>query len=163
MNALTTEELLRFCSEEHRRWRQWFQKNPQALDLTTDIAKAKNVRELVKHIVIVELRYSERLLGMQVTEYDQVSSNDLLQLFAIADRAEKNFRAFINKAKKTDWQEVLTFPTRSAGTLSASKRKIFVHALLHGMRHWAQLATFLRQQGFEQDWQHDFIFSTIMN
>jgi hypothetical protein len=26
-----------------------------------------------------------------------------------------------------------------------------------GVRHWAQLSTLLRQKGFKQDWQHDFI------
>jgi uncharacterized damage-inducible protein DinB len=36
------------------------------------------------------------------------------------------------------------------------------HALLHGVRHWAQLSTYLRQKGYKQDWQHDFIFSGVM-
>jgi uncharacterized damage-inducible protein DinB len=56
----------------------------------------------------------------------------------------------------------LTFPTRTAGTLTASRRKIFIHALLHGVRHWAQLAACLRQQGYKQDWQHDFIFTGVV-
>ena len=71
-------------------------------------------------------------------------------------------RKFVRQADDSEWAKVLTFPTRSAGALSASKRKIFVHALLHGMRHWAQLATFLRQQGHKQPWQHDFIFSDVV-
>jgi hypothetical protein len=31
-------------------------------------------------------------------------------------------------------------------------RKIFIHALLHGVRYWAQLSTHLRQKGYKQDW-----------
>jgi uncharacterized damage-inducible protein DinB len=36
-------------------------------------------------------------------------------------------------------------------------KKIFIHSLLHGVRHWAQLSTHLRQKGYRQDWMHDFI------
>jgi hypothetical protein len=31
-----------------------------------------------------------------------------------------------------------------------------------GVRHWAQLSTYLRQKGYKQDWQHDFIFSAVI-
>jgi len=140
MYALSPEELLAFCSEEHQRWRRWFQTNPQALDLPTDIARTTNVRELVLHIGLVELRYSERMLNKEVTQYEGIPTDSL----------------------DSDWNEVLTFPNRSAGMPTASKRKMFVHALLHGVRHWAQLSTLLRQQGPPQDWQHDFLVSTVM-
>ena len=162
MHALTPEELLAYCSEEHQRWRHWFHSNPQALDLPTDIARTTSVRELVLHIVLVELRYSERLLNKEVTAYEEIPTDNLDRLFAVAKDAEENFRNFFRTATDSDWNEVLTFPTRSAGTLTASKRKIFVHALLHGIRHWAQLSTLLRQRGFAQQWQHDFLMSPVI-
>ena len=162
MYALSPEELLGFCSEEHQRWHRWFQNNPQALDLPTDIARTTNVRELVLHIALVELRYSERMLNKEVTQYEGIPADNLDRLFGIAKEAEENFRAFCKAAADSDWNEVLTFPTRSAGTLTASKRKMFVHALLHGMRHWAQLSTLLRQRGLTQEWQHDFLMSKVM-
>ena len=31
--------------------------------------------------------------------------------------------------------------------------------MLHGIRHWAQIATALRKAGYKQDWPHDFIFT----
>jgi uncharacterized damage-inducible protein DinB len=162
MYALSPEELLGFCSEEHQRWRRWFQNNPQALDFPTDIARTTKVRELVLHIALVELRYSERMLNKEVTPYEGISTDDVDRLFDIAKEAEENFRAFCKTAADSDWNQVLTFPTRSAGALTASKRKMFVHSLLHGMRHWAQLSTLLRQRGLTQDWQHDFLMSTVM-
>ena len=162
MQALTTDELASFCGAETRRWREWFKENRSTLDLAVDIAQAKTVRDLVLHIAAVELRYAERLLEEPVTEYDQLPTSTVEDLFSIGDKAECKFREFMSRAGEADWQKVLTFPTRSAGTFSASKRKIFVHALLHGMRHWAQLATFLRQRGFKQPWFHDFIFSDAM-
>jgi len=52
-------------------------------------------------------------------------------------------------ANEADWDGTLTFPTRSAGELTASRRKIFIHALLHGVRHWAQLSTPSAPQGLQ--------------
>jgi len=34
--------------------------------------------------------------------------------------------------------------------------------VLHSVHHRAQLATFLRQRGFKQDWTHDLIASKVM-
>jgi uncharacterized damage-inducible protein DinB len=165
MHAITTDELLNYCVEEDRRWHEWFQKNPATLDLPSDIAGTKNVREVVLHILAVELRYSERLLGKDpVTDYNELPLASVDDLFATATTSERNFREFLAKAKDdaVHWQEILTFPTRTGGVLSASRRKIFAHALLHGVRHWGQLATYLRQQGHKQDWPHDLIFSKVM-
>jgi uncharacterized damage-inducible protein DinB len=156
---LSANELLRFCFAETQRWREWLADHENLLDLPIDIAQAKTVRELILHVVAVDLRYSERLLGESVTEYTELPTSRLEDLFSTADRAREKLETFVQQAGEADWNQVLTFPTRSAGTLSSSKRKIFIHTLLHGMRHWAQLATYLRQQGHKQPWAHDFIFS----
>jgi uncharacterized damage-inducible protein DinB len=46
--------------------------------------------------------------------------------------------------------------------VKASRRKLLAQALTHSMRHWAQIATFLRQQGLKQEWNHDFLLSNAM-
>jgi uncharacterized damage-inducible protein DinB len=46
--------------------------------------------------------------------------------------------------------------------LKASRRKMVAQAVLHGIHHRGQLATFLRQQGLKQDWIHDFILSKVI-
>ncbi|HYL93293.1 MAG TPA: DinB family protein [Alphaproteobacteria bacterium] len=162
MRGLSFGELLDYCAEETNRWREWFKKNQAALALTCDIAGTKDVREVVLHIVIVQMRYAERLLNMPITEYDELKAKTAEELFSLGHKSLEDLRSFAVAANDPDWDGTLTFPTRSAGTLTASRRKIFIHALLHGLRHWAQLATFLRQKGFKQDWQHDFIFSNVM-
>ena len=50
-------------------WSGFFQNNPATLQLPTDIAGTKNVRELLVHIVAVQVRYAERLLNLPVSEY----------------------------------------------------------------------------------------------
>lgn len=162
MRGLSFGELLDYASEETNHWRDWFAKNPAALDVACDIAGTKSVREVVLHIVVVQVRYAERLLNLPITEYAEVGSKSANELFTLAHKSAEDLRSFAVAANDADWDGTLTFPTRSAGTLTASRRKIFVHALLHGIRHWAQLATLLRQKGYAQDWPHDFIFSKVI-
>jgi uncharacterized damage-inducible protein DinB len=166
MRGLSFGELLDYAAEESNHWRDFFKQHPEAMDLPCDIAQTKTVREVVLHIVIVQMRYAERLLNMPITEYESLAAR-LAQgkgedLFALSRKSLEDLRSFAIAANDADWDGLLTFPTRSAGELTASRRKIFIHALLHGVRHWAQLSTYLRQQGYKQDWQHDFIFSEVI-
>ena len=167
MRGLSFGELLDYSAEESNHWRDFFKQHPDALDVPCDIAGTKTVREMVLHIVIVQMRYAERLLNMPITEYDQLSAR-LAQgkpgeeLFVLSRKSLEDLRSFAIAANDADWDGTLTFPTRSAGELTASRRKIFIHALVHGVRHWAQLSTHLRQKGYKQDWMHDFIASGVI-
>jgi len=158
--ALSFSELLQYVNEETSRWREFFQSNPAALDVSVSIAGTKSVREMLLHIFAVELRYAERLNDVaEVTPYEKHPRESAEELFAIGERARRMLAEYL--AKANDLDRVLTFPTLTSGTLSASKRKIAAHLLLHGVRHWAQLATALREAGFAQA-RHDFIFSNVM-
>jgi uncharacterized damage-inducible protein DinB len=110
----------------------------------------------------VELRYAERLLGAAPTPYEQLPTGSLDEIFSIGDTAREKIRQYLVRTTDADLRTVLTFETRTAGTLSSSKRKIVAHVLLHGTRHWAQIATALRQHGHKQDWLHDFIFTDAL-
>jgi uncharacterized damage-inducible protein DinB len=162
MRGLSFGELLDYCAEENNRWRDFFTQHPDALDVPCDIAGTKTVREVVLHIVAVQMRYAERLLNMPITEYESLKGKPGEELFALSRKSLEDLRSFAIAANDPDWDGTLTFPTRSAGELTASRRKIFIHALLHGVRHWAQLSTHLRHKGYKQDWQHDFIFSGVI-
>ncbi|MGH9635816.1 MAG: DinB family protein [Candidatus Angelobacter sp.] len=162
MRGLSFGELLDYSAEESNHWRDFFTQHPEAMDLPCDIAQTKTVRELALHIVVVQMRYAERLLNMPITDYAKLEGKSGEELFALGRKSLEDLRSFAIAANDADWDGMLTFPTRSAGELTASRRKIFIHALLHGVRHWAQLSTYLRQKGYKQDWQHDFIFSGVI-
>jgi uncharacterized damage-inducible protein DinB len=167
MRGLSFGELLDYSAEESNHWRDFFTQHPGALDVPCDIAGTKTVRELVLHIVAVQMRYAERLLNMPITEYDQLAARIAEgkpgeDLFALGRKSLEDLRSFAIAANDSDWDGTLTFPTRSAGEFTASRRKIFIHALLHGVRHWAQLSTHLRQKGYKQDWMHDFLASGVI-
>jgi uncharacterized damage-inducible protein DinB len=72
------------------------------------------------------------------------------------------YREYLSSVSDQDLGTVIEFPTRTAGMLRSSKRKIFLHAMLHGVRHWAQLATALREAGYPTNWAKDFLYSEVM-
>ncbi len=160
--TVALDELLRHNEEETARWRGFFEKNPAALDVTwqSDVA---DVRQMVRHIFAVELLYAEVIHGTARAQivYDDFRFATLDELFATHEQARELLRATL--ASALEWHEQLTFGGgERTWSRVGTRRKMFLHAMFHSMRHWAQLATVLRQAGFKQDWQHDFIFSQVM-
>ena len=160
--ALTFSELLNHDEQETEQWHEWFRRHPDTLDMKMELAMQHDVRGVVFHIFLVELRYAERLREQPEVPAESLAKGSVDELFAIGATARKEFREFMAKATDEDWSKTISFKTLSVGRMSATKRKCFVHALLHGMRHWAQLATALRQRGSQAEWHHDFMFSKAM-
>jgi uncharacterized damage-inducible protein DinB len=156
-------ELLRANEAETRKWRKWFDEQPSSvLDVPLSIALAKNVREFLLHIFAVELRYAERLQGLPVTAYEALPTETVANLFGIGETAAAMYRQYLAAVSDADLGTIIEFPTRTAGIFRASKRKIFLHAMQHGVRHWAQLATALREAGYPTNWGKDFLYSEVM-
>ena len=160
--ALTYAELLNHDEQETEQWHEWFRAHPEALDAKMELAMMHDVRGVLFHIFAVELRYAERLREGAETPYDVLPKGSVDEIFGIGAEARKKYRYFMARATEADWNKVISFKTLSIGEFSASKRKCFVHAFLHGMRHWAQLATALRLQGTKAEWHHDFMFTKAM-
>lgn len=162
--AISFDELLRHNEEETERWHQFFRAHPEALDIVVDMAQSDTVRAVLVHIMAVELLYAERIQGIFRTTIaaSDFPSGSVDEIFGIASHARAALHELLVRYSDAEWNERLTFPTKTAGQLTGSRRKIFVHAILHSMRHWAQLATALRQHGLKQDWQHDFIFTKVI-
>jgi uncharacterized damage-inducible protein DinB len=156
-------DLLDWNESEAKKWRGWFEAQPASvLDVPIRVAGTKNVREFLLHIFAVELRYAQRLNGEEISSYESLPQGNIVDLFSIGERARAGYRKYLSHATDDDLKTVLEIPTRSAGTLRASNRKIFAHAMLHSVRHLAQLATALREAGYEAKWGKDFLFSEVM-
>jgi hypothetical protein len=76
------------------------------------------------------------------------------------DRIFERLERYVARATAEEWDEVLTFQTLLYGPMYGSRRKIVMHALLHGVRHWAQIAMALRQAGWPEQWPHDLMAAT---
>jgi uncharacterized damage-inducible protein DinB len=155
--ALSCEDLLGYGDYTAGQWRDWFAANEVALDVACDINNTGTVRGLVQHIFAVELRFAQRLLGEDVTPYDQLPIKTLPDLFAIHALALEKYRTFLRTATEAAFGEIIEVKLRTGQALRVSRRDIFVHAHLHASRHWAQIATVVRHAGYPQIGPQDYL------
>lgn len=157
MTALTAEDLLRWLDDTSRRWWELLDRHPEALALACDVRETQNVAQLLQHIVAVELRYAERLADRQATDYDRIPYDSVAALSATHTQAMQLLNPLLEKPD-TFWDEAITFQTRSMGAMQSRRRAVLVHLAMHSVRHYAQLATLVRQHGIKPDWFMDYLF-----
>ncbi|MDP9280038.1 MAG: DinB family protein [Gemmatimonadota bacterium] len=159
--ALSYRTLLELTSTEHHRWHDWFVERPEAWAVPFATGRMATIAGVVMHIFAVELRYAQRLLDQEVTPWDGFRQTSIEDVFELGDNARAQFVDFLTSAPESELDRVLTFQTLTAGTVSASKHKIASNICLHGIRHWGQVATVLRQNGFADQWSHDMLLSSV--
>lgn len=159
MVALTGAELLAWLDDTSSRWAQLFNAHPEALVLPCDVRETHKVGELLQHIVAVELRYAERLAERPATDYDRIPHDSGTAIATVHAQAMDLVRPLLAR-DDAFWGEDISFTTRSAGTLRASRRTVLVHLAMHSIRHYAQLATLVRQNGVQPGWMMDYLFQT---
>ncbi len=156
--ALSYGFLLEYTSMEQHRWHDWFESNQDAWTVPFATPPMSTVGGLVNHIFGVELRYTQRLRDEPVSEWEGLLVHTSLEdVFAMGDNARALLVDFLTNAPDAQLDRVLTFRTLTAGTVTASKHKIASNIFLHGIRHWGQVATVLRQNGFATQWPHDML------
>jgi uncharacterized damage-inducible protein DinB len=154
--VLTAGEILDWLEKTSANWRALIEAHPEILSMPCDVVGSSTAGGLLQHIVAVELRYAERLARLPETDYSAVAFDSAAAIYATHERAVALFREQIDS--DVDWNERLEFVTRSMGTMRSSRKAVLFHAMLHGIRHYAQLATLVRQHGIKPDWQMDYLF-----
>jgi uncharacterized damage-inducible protein DinB len=154
--SLTAEETLAWNDKTAQGWRKLLADHPELLSEPCDIAGTKTVAELLQHIIAAQLRYAERLAGLPISDYAAIPFDSVESIYATHDRAVIIFRQLFTS--DVDWNEPIDFTTRTMGTLRSDRKTILFHALLHGIRHYAQLASLARQCGVKPDWPMDYLF-----
>jgi uncharacterized damage-inducible protein DinB len=161
--GITLEEMIAWNEEVANWWKAHLNANPHLLELPCDIGGNRNVQDFVRHIWGVELRWAQRLAGSPVTAKEDMPAGPVDALFALHTQAMQIFRELL-KAGDASWSESMTLdlPFLSPENRNFSRRKIAGHALLHGHRHWAQLATLLRTAGFPSGFGGDLLLSRVV-
>lgn len=159
--ALSFDNFLELTSVEQHRWHAWFIDHPDAWRLPFATGRTATIGGLVLHIFGVELRYAQRLLEQPVSHPDEFTQSGVEEVFELGEHARSQLVEFLTNASTDDLEKVLTFATMTAGTVTATKHKIAANIFLHGIRHWAQVATVLRQNDFVDQWPHDMLLSSM--
>jgi uncharacterized damage-inducible protein DinB len=157
--ALTADEMLAWLEKTSTNWRALVEAHPEILSMPCDVMGVGTVGGLLQHIVAVEVRYAEQLSGLPPTEYAAIPFDSAPAIYATHGRAMRKFRALLDS--DMDWNEDFEFVTRSMGPMRASRKTVLFHALLHGVRHYAQLATLVRQHGINPGWQMDYLMMGV--
>jgi uncharacterized damage-inducible protein DinB len=163
---LTIGELLDYTDEERAKWRRWFGERGGA-PLKTPLAGETHtsVGALILHVFWAEMYYVRWMRGETLTEDSEVvtenkdlPSDDVDRLFDFGLRARREMRAFADAAGREEWEKI--YEVESGGfNLRGTARKLVVHILVHEVRHWAQAAVVVRQDGLAPPGDHDLCFS----
>jgi len=157
MIALSGEELTAWVERTSEGWRRLVAEHPEVLAFPCDVRETNTVAELLQHIVAVELRYAQRLHGLRQSTYDEISARSGEEIYRSHEQAMVLLQQLFDQ-RDFAWEEEIEFTTRSAGTLRATRRVILVHLLTHSVRHYAQLATLVRQRGVKAEAEMDYLF-----
>jgi uncharacterized damage-inducible protein DinB len=151
----TAHDSLKWLDATTANWRRLLTENTAILTLPCSIAKTTTVAQLLQHIVAVELRYAERLADKPETDYANIPYDTVEAIYATHDRAI----ALYTQALDADlnWDIEIEFMTRTMGAARATPKTIFFHAVFHAIRHYAQLATLIREHGYTADWFGDYL------
>ncbi len=154
--ALTADEMIAWLDTTSTKWRALIDEHPEILKMPCDVMECATVGQLLQHIVAVELRYADQLSGEPPTEYSAIPFDSATAIYATHERAMKKFRTLLDS--DMNWDAKFEFVTRSAGPGRAPRKTVLFHALMHGIRHYAQLATLVRQHGVKPGWPMDYLF-----
>ena len=163
---LTIDELLGYTDDERAKWRRWFEAQGDGpLKIALAGETHKSVGALILHCFWAELWYARWMRGEIVTEesdvvkkHKDVPSDRAAELFAFGQTAREELRSFTEAASEEEWERTHEF---EAGGFHArgSARKLIAHILTHEIRHFAQVAIIVRQQGLAPPGDHDLCFS----
>ncbi len=159
---ITIEELLRYTDEERARWENWFAENSEDL-LSTPIAgdRQNTIGSLIVHIFGPELRAVQRLRGEVLTDYHGRPGTTLAEVFGFGIATRQALRGYIFQVSASDWNRVVDF-SLGPNHARATVRKIVTASLIHEVRHWAQIASLVRERGFVPPEDHDLLTSAAL-
>jgi uncharacterized damage-inducible protein DinB len=160
--GLSMEELLSWNNEASDFWKMYFDAHPELLEMKCGIGGATKVLDLIRHIWGAELRWAQRLAGEPEMPREAVPMGPLEAIFELHLRAEGIFKRLLVNPHE-DWDALYTLQANwLPDKRTFSRRKVLGHVLLHGQRHWAQLATLVREAGSPSGFRGDLLFSASL-
>jgi len=153
-------ELMEYTKGEREWWKEWFESaGDNALQVSTGGERHRTVADLIQHIFGTEKRYIQRMTGQPITPINQIPKDTAEELFDFGVESRMAMRDYVQDVK--DWGRTFEFQVLDIH-VKASVRKFILHMLIHEIRHWAQLAVYLRLGGYEELGSHDFLESDAM-
>lgn len=156
---VSLERLLDYSDHERAKWKAWIQADPSRLALPFQRGgRFPTAWSVLDHVFLVERRHLCRLEGGTPPAATGVAEGDWQALFDYADLVRADFRKCLADTNEQEAQETITF-TVPMGAFTVTRHKLATHAVLHEIRHLAQLAHAARLEGHEPPGDHDYLFA----
>jgi uncharacterized damage-inducible protein DinB len=159
-------ELFDYTSEERAKWKEWFAASgDEPLKIALSNETHPTAGALILHCFWAELWYAYWLRGEPFTRDSEIVKqnmgipNDKADpMFEFGEFTRKSMRSVTDGLTDEEWENI---HKADAGTLifQGPARKMIAHILIHEVRHWAQIALAVRQNGLAPPGEHDLIFS----
>jgi uncharacterized damage-inducible protein DinB len=163
--AFSLDDLLAYTDRDRLQWLGWFrEQGPPALAVDlgpNNTGRIRNVGELVRHIFSAEQRYVERSLQTPLTDSSPMPADDVEALFAFGVESRRALRELLATFPAAEWDAPRQMSI-GTHTLTVTSRTMILQAITHELRHWAQVATFLRQAGYPPG-SHDLIADPLFD
>jgi uncharacterized damage-inducible protein DinB len=162
--GLSLSELIEYTDWERGKWQEWFAEyGDGSLAVSAGPhgdGRFQSVGDLVRHIFSAEKRYIDRLSNRPITDTTSTPNDSATALFDFGRQSRADLKEFIGTVPAGEWETPQEFVILN-NSLTATPRKIVVHVLMHEIRHWAQIGTLLRLNGYKVEFQ-DFLFSPVL-
>lgn len=163
---LTIDELLGYTDEERAKWQEWFAVQGKAgLHIALAGDAHKDVGAMILHIFWAELFYAywmrDEVLTQEseiVQKYKDLPADQAVAIFDFGHFARQKLREFTDKADEQQWERVYEVEARGFH-IRGPARKLIAHIQIHEIRHWAQIARMVRENGMAPPGDHDLLFS----
>ena len=152
--------LIAYTDWERSSWFDWFRRNGDALAASTGPngdGRFQTIGEVVRHIFSAEARYADRVANRPLTDSNVIPAGNLDALIDFARTSRASMNELI--ATFAEWDTGRDFKIGNL-EIHATPRKIVLHALMHEIRHWAQIGTILRLNRFKVE-PHDLLVSPV--
>ena len=161
--SVSLKELLAWNDEAAVFWNEHLGANSKLLEVPCDIGHAGTVQGFVRHIWGVELIWAQRLAGLPRTAGADMPKEPLVALFGLHVLAMQIYRKILDDPAH-DWAQTLTldYDWLPESVRTGTHRKFLAHAMFHSHRHWAQLATLVREAGHPAEFKGDLLFSQAL-
>ena len=157
-------DLIEYTDWQREKWRVCLNSHGDVLNVAVGPngdGRFAVVGDIVRQIFSAEKRYTERLSGRELTDASTIPNNRVEPLFQFGRQSRKELKDYVGLLPDREWDvpseyNILKF------SLRATPRKIVTHVLIHEIRHWAQVGTLLRLNGFPVELQ-DVLFAPVMD
>ena len=160
---LTLHELLAYAHEEQDRWTRWFAQHGDApLAFKTGGEAIPTVGALLKHTLGAQLWLAESLLDRPHTDWWTMPDSAPAPLLELGLTGKRILAEWLATASDADGARKILLPF-PGGQFEASARKVAANALVHEIRHWAQVTMLVRQNGIAPPGEHDLMLSHALD